>query len=167
MANQELIHSKGFSIVNRPELRDIYGNQVEYGKVKVNILQTLDDAVLDLGALKTPDRRIYNKYYILTCIFKKDYRRLREISNYFYEASGMYERLCKYFAGLYRYDWYVTPYVIDENAKSDKILADFTKALDFLDESNIKKLCNDMALSVIVNGCYYGYIIPTSRGFAI
>ena len=79
----------------------------------------------------------------------------------------MYERLCKYFAGLYRYDWYVTPYVIDDNAKSEKILADFSKALDFLDESNIKKLCNDIALSVIVNGCYYGYIIPTSRGFAI
>jgi len=32
---QDAIHAKGFSIVQRPELRDIYGNQVEYGKVKV------------------------------------------------------------------------------------------------------------------------------------
>ena len=77
----------------------------------------------------------------------------------------MYERLCKYFAGLYRYDWYVTPYVIDNSAKDEKVLADFSKALDYLDESGIKKLCNDIALKVIVNGCYYGYIIDTSRGF--
>ncbi len=92
---------------------------------------------------------------------------MREISNYFYEVSGLYQRLCKYFASLYRYDWYVTPYVIDDNAKSEKILADFTKALDYLDESGVKKLCNEMALKVIVNGCYYGYVVDTSRGFTI
>jgi len=33
--SQEAIHQKGFSIVQNPELRDIYGNQVDYGKVKV------------------------------------------------------------------------------------------------------------------------------------
>jgi len=98
---------------------------------------------------------------------RKDYPRLREISNYFYEVSGLYERLCSYFASLYRYDWYVTPYVIDENAKAEKILADFSKALDYLDESGVKKLCNDMALKVIIDGCYYGYVIETSRGFTV
>ena len=78
----------------------------------------------------------------------------------------MYERLCKYFAGLYRYDWYIMPYVIEENEKkNNKILEDFSKALDFMDESGIKKLCNDVALKVVVNGCYYGYVIETSRGF--
>ena len=78
----------------------------------------------------------------------------------------MYERLCKYFAGLYRYDWYITPYIIDDSAKDEKVLTEFSKALDYLDESGIKKLCNDIALKVIVNGCYYGYIVDTSRGFA-
>jgi len=102
---------------------------------------------------------------ILRALARKDYPTLRDISNYFFEVSGMYERLCKYFAGLYRYDWYVTPYVIDDSAKDEKVLADFSKALDYLDESGIKKLCNDIALKVIVNGCYYGYIIDTSRGF--
>lgn len=78
----------------------------------------------------------------------------------------MYERLCKYFAGLYRYDWYLMPYVIEENEKkNNKILEDLSKALDFMDESGIKKLCNDVALKVIVNGCYYGYVVETSRGF--
>lgn len=79
----------------------------------------------------------------------------------------MYERLCKYFASLYRYDWYVTPYVIEDSAKAEKILADFSHALDYLDESNIKKLCNDIALRVIINGCYYGYIVESTRGFIV
>ena len=81
--------------------------------------------------------------------------------------SGLYERLCTYFASLYRYDWYITPYIIDDSAKDEKILAEFAKALDFLDESGVKKLCNDIALKVIVNGCYYGYVISSSRGFVI
>ena len=162
---QEAIHAKGFSIVQRPELRDIYGNQVEYGKIKVGF-QTLEDAVVDLGSLKKVDRRTYNKYSIYTALARKDYPTLRNISNYFFEISGLYERLCRYFSGLYRYDWYVTPYVIEENEKkNNKILDEFSRALDFLDESYIKKLCNEIALKVIVNGCYYGYYVETSRGF--
>lgn len=128
--------------------------------------QTLEDAVVDLGSLKKVDRRTYSKLSILQALARKDYKTLRDISNYFFEVSGMYERLCKYFAGLYRYDWYIMPYVIEENEKkNNKILEDFSKALDFMDESGIKKLCNDVALKVVVNGCYYGYIVETSRGF--
>lgn len=104
---------------------------------------------------------------VLTALARKDYAKLRDISNYFVEVSGIYERLCRYFAGLYRYDWYLTPYVIDDTAKDEKVLAEFSKALDFMDESFIKKLCNDIAFKIIVNGCYYGYIIDTSRGFTI
>lgn len=78
----------------------------------------------------------------------------------------MYERLVKYFAGLYRYDWYITPYVIEENEKkNDKILKEFSEALDYFDHAGVKKLCQDVALQVILNGCYYGYIIETSNGF--
>lgn len=90
---------------------------------------------------------------------------LRKISNYFYEISGMYQNLCTYFATLYRYDWYITPYVNDDSAKSEKILTELSKALDYMDESGVKKLCNDIALKVIINGCYYGYQVETSRGF--
>ena len=77
----------------------------------------------------------------------------------------MYERLCKYFSTLYRYDWYITPYVIDDKVKDEKILNEFAQALDYMDESYVKKLCGEIALKVIVNGCYYGYIIDTKNGF--
>jgi len=37
LTRQEAIHGKGFSIVRRPELQDIYGSMVDYGKIKVNL----------------------------------------------------------------------------------------------------------------------------------
>jgi hypothetical protein len=36
---------------------------------------------------------------------------MQDISNFFYRVSGIYERLCKYVAYLYRYDWFITPYI--------------------------------------------------------
>ena len=65
---------------------------------------------------------------------------------------------------MYRYDWYIVPEILDDEVKEDKVLKDFSKLLNFLDNSYIKKICGDMALKVIVNGCYYGYLVehPTS-----
>ena len=54
LADQNAIHAKGFSIFSRPEIRDPYST-VDYGKIKVN-LQTLDDAILDLGSFKKDNR---------------------------------------------------------------------------------------------------------------
>jgi hypothetical protein len=68
---------------------------------------------------------------------------------------------------MYRYDWYVVPEVYDEKVKEEKIVGDFHKVLNYLDNSYIKKVCGDMALGVIKNGAYYGYIVPTSTGIII
>jgi len=40
-----------------------------------------------------------------------DINRMREISNFFYKTSGIYSRLCRYMAYLYKYDWFITPYI--------------------------------------------------------
>lgn len=138
----------------------------DFAQLRVG-LKTLDDAILDLGSLKKTNRNYGDKNAVLRALAQKDYTMLREISNYFFEVSGMYERLCKYFAFLYRYDWYVVPYVEDESIKEDKILTEFTKVLNYLDASNIKQLCGDIALEVIKNGCYYGYIVDTTNGMTL
>jgi len=36
---------------------------------------------------------------------------MRDISNFFYKTSGIYGRLCRYMAYLYKYDWFITPYI--------------------------------------------------------
>ena len=67
---------------------------------------------------------------------------------------------------MYRYDWYVVSEIKDESYKTDetkikKVLQDFNRILTFLDNSHIKKMCGDIALEVVREGAYYGYIVAT------
>ena len=48
---------------------------------------------------------------------------------------------------------------LDKNNK-DKILTNFFKALKYLDEFEVKRFFGEVALKVIRNGCYYGYLVP-------
>jgi hypothetical protein len=79
-------------------------------------------------------------------IYNRDYPVLREISNFYYNISGIYQRSCNYFAFLYRYDWYVVPEIVSSAVGTEKLLKDFHKVLRFLDKSNIKKNLGDIAL---------------------
>ena len=82
-------------------------------------LRSVDDVLINLGAYKKINPNYGDKKFVLNAIYKHDYKTLREISNYFYESSGIYYRLCKYLAFLYRFDWYVTPYVVDVNKEKE------------------------------------------------
>ena len=138
----------------------------EYGKIKVGV-KTLDDAILNLGSLKVANKNYGDKKVVLKALADKDVNTLIEISNYFYRTSGIYFRACNYFANLYRYDWYIEPKYYDSSIAKDKMIKEFNKVLECLDNSYIKKLCGDIALSVIKNGCYYGYAIPNSQGIRL
>ena len=130
----------------------------EFAKMRVGA-KTLDDAILNIGALKKTNRRLTDKNAILRAINESDYAFMREVSNFFYESSGIYGRLCRYIAYLYRYDWYVTPYINNDKTKGDKILTEFNKVLSYVDALAIKKNSGDIALKVCKNGAYYGYIV--------
>ena len=136
----------------------------EYKKIKVGV-KNLDDAVLNLGSISAslPTRGYANKKTILTALADNDLEELRNISNFYYNISGIYQRVCNYFAFLYRYDWYVVPDIYGEDVKEEKVLKDFAKVLDYLDNSNVRKMCGDIALSVIKDGAYYGYIVPSTE----
>lgn len=149
----ELIHEKGF-------------NLNDFGKIKVGI-KSLDDATLDLGYFKKIDRHLYDKGAILRALADRDLEVLRLISNSFYTSSGIYQKVCDYAANLYRYDWYIVPEIYDERAKEEKVIKEFTRILNYLDNTHIKKLCDDIALKVIKNGCYYGYLIEGEKAASI
>ena len=100
----------------------------------------------------------------MRAIVERDYKKLRMISDFFYAASGIYQTVCNYFAFMYRYDWYIYPENVSENAKPEKVIEEYTKLLSYLDRSYIKKLCGEIALKVVKYGCYYGYIIDSNRG---
>lgn len=130
----------------------------EFAKMRVGA-KTLDDAILNIGALKKSNSRLTDKAAILTAINNSDYAFMREVSNFFYEASGIYGRLCRYIAYLYRYDWHVTPYINSDSNKQDKVLAEFSKVLSYVDNLAVKKNSGDIALKVCKSGVYYGYIV--------
>lgn len=132
-----------------------------YGKIRVGV-KSLDDAVLDLGALPKVDRTRYNKGFVLKALGCKDIKTLRDISNSFYTMSGIYAKACNYLATLYRYDWYVVPEIYDSNPSEDKISKEFIKILNYLDNTQIKQVCGDIALKVIKDGAYYGYLVDSA-----
>ena len=157
----EQIKAKGFNMSRNDsaeEVSIINTPLADFSKIKVG-LKTLDDAIVNLSDFKKVDRRLADKNEVLRAIHNNDYETMREISNFFVKTSGIYSRLCRYMAYLYRYDWMITPYINSETVKDEKVLDSFHKALQFLDDFEVKKFFGEVALKVIRNGCYYGYII--------
>lgn len=59
---------------------------------------------------------------IVRALENNDAKQLRTISNYFFVKSGIYSRLCRYMAYLYRYDWIITPIKYDDKVKDEKVI---------------------------------------------
>ena len=141
----------------------------DFSQIRVGI-RALEDAVLDnVGTLKRANPRYGNKDFVSDAINKNDVASLREISNFFYKTSGIYNRICRYFAYLYRYDWMITPVINNgknftsqeeiKRAEKDKVLNNFFEILRYLDAFEVKQFFGDVALKVVRDGCYYGYLI--------
>ena len=163
------IKSKGFNIPIQDNDTDVYSqayNLVDFSKIKVGA-KMLDDAVVTLGELKKINPRLADKGEVLRAIHNGDIETMREISNFFYKTSGIYSRLCKYMANLYRYDWMITPYVNSDTVKPEKVEEGFYKALTYMDNFEIKRFCGDAALKVLRHGAYYGYLVPNATKMVV
>lgn len=134
-----------------------------YGRIKIGP-KYIEDATLLMNTLYTPARRArYTKSEVIKALAENNLPLLRKISNYFYNTSGLYRNMCHYYAFMYRYDWYVAAEILDKASNSEKVEKDFYKLLGFLDNSQIKRLCGEMALKVIREGAYYAYIVPSTE----
>ena len=130
----------------------------DFNKMRIGGTAYRDEVLLDLK--KVNERRARKNDLRLRwerAIQSNNLEEMRAISNYFFTVSGIYSRLCRYMAYLYRYDWFVTPIRIDEKIKDNKIIEGWMKSVLLLDRCNLKKLFGEIALKVIKNGCYYGY----------
>ena len=170
---REEIHSKGFNIIagqldtNLDQPTGYTGiPSLDFNKIKVGA-KTLDDAILKLGNLDKINPRLANRENVLRAIDTYDLKTMREISDFFYKTSGIYARLVRYMAFMYRYDWFVTPYVNDEKMKKEKMLEGFYGSLTTLDNFEVKKTLGEIALKVILHGAYYGYKVSTADGIVL
>jgi hypothetical protein len=159
----EDIHNKGFNIMsnqedtNQPQQTGYQGiPTIDFAKIKVGA-KTLDDAILKFGNYKKINPRLADKATVLRAIDTYDLPLMRDISDFFYKCSGIYARILRYMAFMYRYDWMVTPYVNDEKVKNEKLLEGFNKSLHTLDTFGVKKNLGEIALKVLRYGVYYGY----------
>lgn len=176
------IKAKGFNMNLASDTDERYAPTTDFNKIRVGI-KTLDDAIITYGDLKKANPRLGTKVNVLKAMNDGDLSEMREISNFFYKTSGIYARLCRYMAYLYKYDWFITPYIeecqglLDTNAglydsqvdeqKTEKVrkkqFSNFFKVLKFFDEFEVKRFCGKIALKVIRNGCYYGYLISQNN----
>ena len=141
-------------------------NIIDFNKIKVGP-KTLDDAVMRFGDLRKANPNLADKDKVLRAIKDYDLKTMREISNYFYRTSGIYSRILRYMAFMYRYDWFITPYVNDENIKTEKLLDGFHKCLSTLDNFKVKKTLGEIALKILRNGVYYGYKVKQGNSFVL
>lgn len=169
----EEIKAKGFNIItpqadtNQPQFTGYQGiPAIDFAKIKVGA-KTLDDAIFKLGSLRAVNPRLADKPTVLRAIDTNDLKTMREISEFFYRISGIYSRILRYMAFMYRYDWIVTPYVNDEKVKTEKVLDGFHKSLKTLDDFGVKKQLGEIALEIMKYGVYYGYKVKTSDSIVL
>ena len=139
---------------------------LDFEKIKMGI-QEVDDAVLKLGSTQKARPNLATKEVVLKAIADKDVTKLREISEYFCAVSGIYSRILRYMANMYRYDWYVTPYVLDDKVDQKKLVTKFQESLRYFDNFNVKRHFGDIAFKVLREGVYYGYKVPMKNSLGI
>jgi hypothetical protein len=104
----EKIHEKGFnmSAPRRTPDNDKVLPEMDYSRLKVGI-KSLDDAIINLGSYKKLNPNM-TKENIQRAIAGGEIEKMREASEFYFKVSGIYSRLCKHLANLYRYDWTIS-----------------------------------------------------------
>lgn len=130
----------------------------DFNKIKIGRTTLSNDVFFDVDYFKDKHRhRPFRRRDLMRALAEQDVRTLREMSQKYFNMNGIYMRLCRYMAYLYRYDWAITPIVYDENIKEEKIIEGWYKASNLLDNCHLRKNFGEIALKVVKNGCYYGY----------
>ena len=94
---------------------------MKFNKIKVGKQTLSNDVVLDIGSVisKTfASRRDITKDDIERAIKQNNYEEMRRISRFFFKSSGIYSRLCRYMAFLFKYDWFITPCIYDDKLRT-------------------------------------------------
>lgn len=165
MANVKDKAERDFRLVSAPAQKPVDFNKLKVGKNYLN--GDLTAIVKDFNERQRRYLKVYDRDFVEDAIQKHDIKKLRLISDHFYQTSGIYSRLCRYMSFLYKYDWFVTPHKYDDKISPAKVLEGWTKSVVFLENCKLKKLFGEIALEVIKNGCYYGYIVQTKTSATI
>ena len=132
----------------------------DFNKMKIDGTIYKNDVILT-SHLHDYKKIHVKKEDVMRALERRDVAKLRDYSNIFFTLSGIYSRLCRYVAYIYRYDWMVTPIILDNKISDNKVIEGWMKSVSLLDESKLKRLFGEIALKVVRNGSYYGYKITS------
>ena len=77
---------------------------LDFTKLKIGKQYLNGEIATIIKDSRSSNTRAFSREKIEQAITRHDTKELRRISNYFFETSGIYSRLCRYMAYLYRYD---------------------------------------------------------------
>jgi len=131
----------------------------DFNKIRIGKTTLSNDVFFDLDYYKKDRarRRPFVRADIMRALAEQDIFTLRAVSQAYFNMNGIYMRLCRYMAYLYKYDWTITPIIYDETIKPEKVIEGWYKASNLLDNCHLRKNFGEIALKVVRNGCYYGY----------
>lgn len=93
-------------------------------------------------------------------------KRLREASNFIYESSGHYKRLCNYFAYMSKLSYVVIPYKLNtSNLNNDRIMKRYQQTVDLLEVMNIKHEFQKITATMVREGISYNYEYSTPDSY--
>ncbi len=166
MANIRSKAERNFRLVSsnseqRPQTLDFNSITVDGKRITDNI-SVLTSSIKDKYSHPTLGK--ITKDMVTRALQEHDVKQLRVLSNFFFETDGIYSRLCRYLAYLYRYDYFITPIILDDKIKDNKVIEGWMKSAALLDRCNLKKTFGDIALTILKNGCYYGYMMENKDG---
>ena len=155
-------------MVNRQQMFvDNKRPHIDFNKINLGN-KTIDDAILEIGVLKRANPNYTDEDRILQAIAKNDVAYLREVSDFFFRASGIYYGLIRYLSNIYLYDWFLVPHIHDKedlekekNAK--KLKEQYHLAVERLENFETKKVFPEITQKVLLQGVYYGYKIKSNN----
>ena len=107
---------------------------MDFNSIKVGNKRLANDVTADVDAIlaQVQSKRPVKKKDVLEALRKGDLKKMRQISEFFFKTNGIYSRLCRYMAYLYKYDWIVTPIRVDSKVQDKKVIEGWMKALMLL-----------------------------------
>lgn len=91
-----------------------------------------------------------------------DLQQMRALSRWFAQTNGMYNRAVRYISDVYKFDFLLYPNLdLDDELADEKqksILKKFNAVLEHFDNSAIQLMSRKWAMTVCLDGAYYGYI---------
>ena len=99
----------------------------------------------------------YDREEVLDIINGSDVRRQVALSQHFYNKDGFYKRLVSHYATLFKFAGILAPN--EDKEVSDSILEkQYTKALKYVDRTNVVSMFQRITLKVLTEGAYYGLL---------